>query len=579
MDNFTMSENSGSFGMQQRQDRFDAIGDLIVGPPGPPGPPGEDAPDDYILVQTTQPSSETNAIWVDPSDETEVELPTWEEFSDLESATSIYNSLSGAIVSFNDGADAPVKSISIEGAASGVVYRTGKNILSDNYSGGAIRVNNGITFRNTDGAISVEGTSTADAYYGIAPNTDGQRIKLKAGTYTISCAETTDRCYLNFTIVGVLYSYLTGSTHSYTFSLATDAEMYANIRVLNNTTISTVLHPQIEVGFDSSGYEQYTGEAFNIPSESVTTLEGINNLWSYEGNVRLVYLANTKLYIDELDSKYADASREYAYSGAKIEIVPTLRYSKIAGISTGYTQGGACYGNYLFQFHSQNQGSTSNQGCSVVDLTTGVTVQFISLGADSLKHNNNASFGPQKYSDSDEFPLLYVSQENANARNCLVYRITGNVGEFTLSLIQTIVFPPVSEWSATYPNSCVGDDGYLYIVGSKPSNTYELLKYQLPAPTSQSVSLEYAQKLSVVPFTCPLNQQGFMVYDGKLYFTCGSASGSEMYVISAQTGETNSIVNFNSLGLNYEPEAVYLYNNYLHITFNTGGGTIYKFMF
>ena len=85
-DNFTMSENSGSFGMQQRQDRFDAIGDLIVGPPGPPGPPGEDAPDDYILVQTTQPASETNAIWVDPSDETEVELPTWEEFDDLKSA-------------------------------------------------------------------------------------------------------------------------------------------------------------------------------------------------------------------------------------------------------------------------------------------------------------------------------------------------------------------------------------------------------------------------------------------------------------------------------------------------------------
>lgn len=83
MDNFTMSESSDSFGMQQRQDRFDAIGDLIMGPPGPPGPPGEDAPDDYILVQTTQPASETNAIWVDPSDETEVELPTWEDFSDI----------------------------------------------------------------------------------------------------------------------------------------------------------------------------------------------------------------------------------------------------------------------------------------------------------------------------------------------------------------------------------------------------------------------------------------------------------------------------------------------------------------
>lgn len=49
-DSFTMSENSGSFGMQQRQDRFDAIGDLIVGPPGPPGPqgpPGEDGKSAY----------------------------------------------------------------------------------------------------------------------------------------------------------------------------------------------------------------------------------------------------------------------------------------------------------------------------------------------------------------------------------------------------------------------------------------------------------------------------------------------------------------------------------------------------
>lgn len=46
-DNFSMSENSGSFGMQQRQDRFAAIGDLIVGPPGPPGPVGADGKSAY----------------------------------------------------------------------------------------------------------------------------------------------------------------------------------------------------------------------------------------------------------------------------------------------------------------------------------------------------------------------------------------------------------------------------------------------------------------------------------------------------------------------------------------------------
>ena len=65
----------------QTPDSFGAFSGVLVGPPGPPGPPGEDAPDDYILVQTTQPTSETNAIWVDPSDETEVVLATWDDLN------------------------------------------------------------------------------------------------------------------------------------------------------------------------------------------------------------------------------------------------------------------------------------------------------------------------------------------------------------------------------------------------------------------------------------------------------------------------------------------------------------------
>jgi len=56
MDNFTMSENSGSFGMQQRQDRFDAIGDLIVGPPGPPGPQGPPGADGTVSFDELTPA-------------------------------------------------------------------------------------------------------------------------------------------------------------------------------------------------------------------------------------------------------------------------------------------------------------------------------------------------------------------------------------------------------------------------------------------------------------------------------------------------------------------------------------------
>ena len=292
----------------------------------------------------------------------------------------------------------------------------------------------------------------------------------------------------------------------------------------------------------------------------------------------MYYLYNNNR--DYADSLVSESYNEHAYTGEKIEMAkPKLKYRKIATITAGYSQGGACYDKYLFQFHSQNQGNTSNYGCSVVDLSNGETIQFIFLGEDSLKHNNNASFGQGKYADSDTFPLLYVSQENANARRCLVYRITGTVGAFSLSLIQTIVFPAYTDWAATYPNSCIGDDGYLYVVGSKTSGTYEMLKFQAPSPTTASVTLNYADSLSAVTFNCPLNAQGFIVYGGKLYFTGGSSLDAGMYVINIANGTVNSIVDFNSMGLDYEPEAIYLYNDCLCITFATGGGSIYRFTF
>lgn len=41
--------------------------------------------DDIVLVQETQPNSETNKIWIQPQPD-EYEVPTWEEYSDLKSA-------------------------------------------------------------------------------------------------------------------------------------------------------------------------------------------------------------------------------------------------------------------------------------------------------------------------------------------------------------------------------------------------------------------------------------------------------------------------------------------------------------
>lgn len=54
-----------------------------TGPQGPQGPAGEDAPDDYVLVQSEEPTSETNKIWIDTDFDGPVQIYTKTEVDTL----------------------------------------------------------------------------------------------------------------------------------------------------------------------------------------------------------------------------------------------------------------------------------------------------------------------------------------------------------------------------------------------------------------------------------------------------------------------------------------------------------------
>ena len=55
---------------------------------GPEGQPGQDAPDDYILVQPTEPTSPTNRLWVDSDRGSTVQLPTMADHQALAGAVA-----------------------------------------------------------------------------------------------------------------------------------------------------------------------------------------------------------------------------------------------------------------------------------------------------------------------------------------------------------------------------------------------------------------------------------------------------------------------------------------------------------
>lgn len=72
------------------------------GPQGVQGEPGEDAPDDYVLVQDTQPTSETNKIWVRGNGPS-VQVATMGDL-DAVAGSPIVDTATGAVASFPDGA-------------------------------------------------------------------------------------------------------------------------------------------------------------------------------------------------------------------------------------------------------------------------------------------------------------------------------------------------------------------------------------------------------------------------------------------------------------------------------------------
>lgn len=178
----------------------------------------------------------------------------------------VQKTVSGSIVTITDALAAPAVALStainpvqdLHGYSNPWPAGGGKNKLLPNYSSGASHVTKDVTYTNTDGVVNVNGTPTGDAYYILFPNTDGQRLSLPAGTYTISCQETTANCRVNFTAVGVASSVLNANQHSYTFTLSSDGEMYANILTNGSSLVNLTLHIQLELGSSATSFAPYS---------------------------------------------------------------------------------------------------------------------------------------------------------------------------------------------------------------------------------------------------------------------------------------------------------------------------------
>lgn len=154
--------------------------------------------------------------------------------------------------------DAPIDISNVGDSGSVEVTVYGKNILKNQAV--TTETGAGITFKvNSDGSITVIGTSTTETSIAIVPY-DNPLI-LKAGTYFFSAGELSNFLYLRVINIKTSENLLTlnGSTGK-AIVLTEDTKIRINLLVRGGYTFNNTVYPQIEVGEEGTDFEPYKEE-------------------------------------------------------------------------------------------------------------------------------------------------------------------------------------------------------------------------------------------------------------------------------------------------------------------------------
>ena len=231
-------------------------------------------------------------------------------------------------------------------------------------------------------------------------------------------------------------------------------------------------------------------------------------------------------------------------------------------IKSANVQGGDCWGDYFFQF------GTNNSRIRVYDLALKTYVQNVYIynnqkGFVPNCHCNTVAFGTEFYDAEDLFPLIYVSTGYGvdGYTGALVYRITKDYrGLFSVSLVQTIKFPDMkTSWTEFIP---AGEYAYLCYPGERITYKVEMpkLKDGELVFINPSMALEVYQFPPRPTWMGSSRNQDNLFYDGKIIFITGVSQGFiGLVVLDLKERKWERIINFKKNGLTSEPESIFMW--------------------
>ena len=326
---------------------------------------------------------------------------------------------------------------------------------------------------------------------------------------------------------------------------------------------------------DTTGKAKFIGIPFTYidGGTGVPTLDEIKQYVTIEFEGIIVADHGLVGKIESLEKTISGIGSHY-YQGEKVILDDNSFDSEIIGtLSSGTSsrQGGAIFGDHLFQFHN------TLATIVVYNLKTGKNVQILNLTANSNNHAGSGGFGNEFYNSSDPFPILYIS--SMNEKKVYGYRITGAEGSWSIELVQTISF----DFAWYIPNIAIDRENNMIVIFGYTKNSWSdsnnnlsvITSCVLPSLTDGDVTLTEFSNARKIPFIYA--EQGAFARLGKLYLSYGNTiSKCGMHVIDYISGITVSHAPFESIG-NFEPEAFAFYES--NIIMTDQNGNIYKLSF
>ncbi len=355
-----------------------------------------------------------------------------------------------------------------------------------------------------------------------------------------------------------------------------------------------------EEGYLGSSDWLTAGEAI-AAADVLSVYEGANYLRvAIKKNTGVVLNLEKHLVQSQLKIGWKQAYGEYVYDGTPISLTSTpsrtntVDIEKVGGSMCN--QDGAAYGGYLF---SINKAGT----CRVFDVNNGFSYfgDFSLVqtnGFTIVPHSNSVCFGPYKYEETDEFPLLYCNLYNNKVEDAYIsgmliaYRISRNGTDFTCEPVQVIQIgftDDTTNWKGgsdrPYGNFVVDTDNqrlYAYVMFNRERNITKFYSFELPQPKTETSTETYGVKTVTLRLEDALESfdlryfnyvQGVCYYNGMLFVTEGMTGEENPAVISVIDLGQKAIVAeipLAELGFAIEPECIEVIDENLYFTFNNG---------